>query len=129
MPVKLERPRAERAVETLYTKLLGRAPEPAIRRGLVDYFTEGRLSVRMQLTKMVKSEEFFDKQLRDKSHVDAANIMYKLLLARPPESDGALKAAADFIGNLGRRVQADVMLNSDEYLDRFGDDRIPFDDR
>jgi hypothetical protein len=36
-----------------------------------------------------------------------------------------LKGAADQLGNLGWRVQIDVMINCEEYLGRFGDDTLP----
>ena len=51
--------------------------------------------------------------------------LYRSLLARDPELNEALQGAADFVGNLGWRVQVDVMVNSEEYLGRFGDDAAP----
>ena len=36
-----------------------------------------------------------------------------------------MKGAADMVGNLGWQVQVDVMINSEEYLGRFGDDKLP----
>ena len=75
--------------------------------------------------KMLKSEEFFDKRLRHKTPEDMARELYRFILAREPESNEALQGAADFVGNLGWRVQVDVMINSEEYLGRFGDDAAP----
>jgi hypothetical protein len=125
MPIKWERPRAERVVQQLYRDLFDREPERDVLRGLVGYLAEGRVSVRMQAMKMLKSEEFFDKRLRHKTPEDMARELYRFILAREPESNEALQGAADFVGNLGWRVQVDVMINSEEYLGRFGDDAAP----
>jgi hypothetical protein len=125
MPIKWERPRAERVVQQLYRDLFDREPEREVLRGLVGYLAEGRVSVRMQAMKMLKSEEFFDKRLRHKTPEDMARELYRFILAREPESSEALQGAADFVGNLGWRVQVDVMINSEEYLGRFGDDAAP----
>ena len=125
MPIKWERPRAERVVQQLYRDLFDREPERDVLRGLVGYLAEGRVSVRMQAMKMLKSEEFFDKRLRHKTPEDMARELYRFILAREPKSNEALQGAADFVGNLGWRVQVDVMINSEEYLGRFGDDAAP----
>ena len=125
MPIKWERPRAERMVQQLYRELFDRDAERDVLRGVVTYLTEGRISVRMQVMRMLKSEEFFDKRLRHKTPEDMAKELYRYVLARPPESPEALQGAADFVGNLGWRVQVDVMINSEEYLGRFGDDAPP----
>lgn len=125
MPIKWERPRAERVVQQLYRDLFDREPERDVLRGLVGYLAEGRVSVRMQAMKMLKSEEFFDKRLRHKTPEDMARELYRFILAREPELNEALQGAADFVGNLGWRVQVDVMINSEEYLGRFGDDAAP----
>jgi phycobilisome rod-core linker protein len=125
VPIKWDRPRAERMVKQLYTDLFNRAPERDVLRGLVEYLADGRISVRVQIMRMLKSEEFFDKRLRHKTPEDMARELYRCILARDAESDDALKGAADFIGNLGWQVEVDVMINSEEYLGRFGDDTPP----
>ena len=125
MPIKWERSNAEQLIQQLYRRLFERTAEPAVLRGLIAYLVEGRVSVRTQFMSMLKSEEFFDKKLRGKTPEDMAKELYRLILARPAESSGALKNAADFVGNLGWRVQVDVMINSEEYLGRFGDDIPP----
>jgi hypothetical protein len=125
MPIKVERSKAERMVRRLCRDLLGREPEADVLRGLVSYFAEGRISARIQLMRMLKSDEFFDKRLRQASSEKIGQELYRAILARPPESDDALKGAADFINNVGWRAQVDVMINSEEYLGRFGDDALP----
>jgi hypothetical protein len=125
MPIRWERLRAERVVQKLYRDLFDRDPERDVLRGLVGYLAEGRISARMQTMKMLKSEEFFDKRLRHKTPEDMAKELYRCILVREPESNEELQAAADFVGNLGWRVQVDVMINSEEYLERFGDDAAP----
>jgi hypothetical protein len=112
-------------VRRLYSDLFRRDPEPEVLRGLVNYFAEGRISARVQLMRMLKSDEFFDKRLREATPQTMAHELYRGILARPPESDDTLQGAADVIGNLGWRVQVDVMINSEEYLGRFGDDDLP----
>jgi phycobilisome linker polypeptide len=125
MPIKWEREIAEKMVQRLYRHLFEREPERDILNGLVAYFTEGRLSVRTQVMRMLKSDEFFDKRLRGKAPPEIAKELYHFILVRPPESTDALQGAADFIGNVGWRVEVDIMLNSEEYLVRFGDDNVP----
>ena len=65
------------------------------------------------------------KRLRGKTPQEMAGELYRHILGRPPESAEALKGAADQLGNLGWRVQIDVMINCEEYLGRFGDDTLP----
>jgi phycobilisome rod-core linker protein len=125
MPIRVEPRKAERMVRQLYRDLFRRDPEPDVLRGLTAYFAEGRISVRIQLMRMLKSEEFFDKRLREATPEKIARELYGAILARPPESEDALKGAAGFIGNIGWRIQVDVMINSEEYLSRFGDDNLP----
>ena len=125
MPIRVEKAGAESMVKQLYRDLFGREPERDVLRGLVTYFGEGRLSARTQMMRMLKSDEFYDKRLRGKTPEEMAGELYRHILGRPPESAEALKGAADQLGNLGWRVQIDVMINCEEYLGRFGDDAVP----
>ena len=125
MPIRLEKTGAESMVKQLYHDLFGREPERDVLRGLVTYFGEGRLSARTQLMRMLKSDEFYDKRLRNKTPEVMARELYRYILGRPPESAEALKGATDQLGRLGWRVQIDVMINCEEYLGRFGDDNVP----
>jgi hypothetical protein len=126
MSIQWDRAKATRLVRTMYKEVFGREPEPEILKGLTAYFAAGRISVRIQLARMLKSDEFFDKRLRGKTPGEMALELYKYILAHAPATPEAHKAAADFVGNLGWRVQVDVMINSEEYLDKFGDDLLPF---
>lgn len=125
MPIRVEAVNAERMVRHLYTALFDREPEEEVLAGLINYFDDGMISARIQLMTMLKSEEFFDKRLRHKTPEEMAAELYRYILAREPESVDALQGAADFVGNLGWRVEVDVMINSEEYLGRFGDDNLP----
>jgi hypothetical protein len=125
MPIRVEKASAESMVKQLYRDLFGREPEREVLRGLVTYLGEGRLSARTQLLRMLKSDEFYDKRLRNKTPEEMARALYHHILGRPPESAEALKGATDQLGILGWRVQIDVMINSEEYLGRFGDDNVP----
>jgi hypothetical protein len=125
MPILCDRPKSEELVQQLYHQLFGRQPERDVSRGLVAGFMEGRVSVRVQLMTMLKSEEFFAKRLQDKTPEEIALILYRFILTRAPDSPEDLQAAADFVGNLGWRVQVDTMINSEEYLGRYGDDALP----
>ena len=125
MPIRVEKASAESMVKQLYRDLFAREPEREVLRGLVTYLGEGRLSARTQLLRMLKSDEFYDKRLRNKTSEEMAQALYHHVLGRPPESAEALKGAADQLGNLGWRVQIDVMINCEEFLSRFGDDQLP----
>lgn len=125
MPIMVKPAAAERMIRELYRILFDRDPEVTVLDGLVDYFSRGRISARTQLMTMLKSEEFFDKRLRHKTPEEVAAELYRHILARDPESADALEGAANFVGNLGWTVQVDVMINSEEYMGRFGDDNLP----
>src|SRR5580698_1130741 len=125
MSIRVERAKADAMIRQLYRRLFDRDPEREVLRGLITYFGEGRISARIQLMRMLKSEEFYDKRLRHKTPEDMARELYTYILARPPESTDALQGAANFVGNLGWQTQVDVMINSEEYIGRFGDDELP----
>lgn len=125
MPIKWERTECEQMIRALYKSLFDREPEREVFDGLAEYFAEGRLSVRTQVMRMIKSDEFFDKQLRGKTPEEVAGLLYRYILAREAESPEALKGAAEFVSNAGWRVQVDVMINSEEYVGQFGDDAAP----
>jgi hypothetical protein len=125
MPIRVEKTAAESMVKQLYRDLFGREPEREVLRGLVTYLGEGRLSARTQVLRMLKSDEFYDKRLRNKTPEEIARELYRYILGRSPESAEALKGAADQLGSLGWRVQIDVMVNCEEYVGRFGDDDLP----
>jgi hypothetical protein len=125
MPIKWDRAKAEELISELYSRLFERAPERDVLRGLAGYFAEGRVSVRIQLMRMLKSEEFFDKRLRDKTPQDMAAELYRQILGRPAESEEALQGAADSVGSVGWQIEVDVMINSEEFIGRFGDDALP----
>ena len=125
MPIKREAPEARKLVQAIYKHCFDREPDAANAKGLVEYLVTGKKSVRMILAGFLKSEEFFDKRLRDKKPEDLAEILYRYVLGRPPESAEAKQGAADFIGAHGWPIQVDVMLNSEEYLDKYNDDLLP----
>ena len=125
MPISWERERAAEMVKNLYQHLFSRDPEADVLAGLTHYFAEGRLSCRIQLMRMMKSEEYFDKYVKEKSPQDVGRRLYIFVLAREPESQEVLMGAADQIARIGWRTQIDIMINSEEYLERFGDDTPP----
>jgi hypothetical protein len=63
-------------IRQLYRKPFDSDPERDLVRGLVTYFGEGRISARIQLMRMLKSEEFYDKRLRYKTPEDMARELY-----------------------------------------------------
>ena len=118
----MERPRAERVVQQLYRDLFDREPERDVLRGLVEYLAEGRVSVRMQAMKMLKSEEFFDKRLRHKTPEDMAReLIVSYLRASPSRTKRSKVQPTSW--EISGSVQVDVMINSEEYLGRFGEHR------
>lgn len=125
MPVRWSAPAARKLVDQMYKQVLGRPPEPQVAQGLVNYLQSGKTSARIQFTFMVKSEEFYDKRLRDRTPPEMTATLYKIILGRSLENQTELNNATDFLIALGWRVQADVMLNSEEYLNKFGDDVVP----
>ena len=98
MPIRWERLRAERVVQKLYRDLFDRDPERDVLRGLVGYLAEGRISARMQVMKMLKSEEFFDKRLRHKTPEDMARELYRCILVREPEFERGAPGSSRFCG-------------------------------
>jgi hypothetical protein len=128
MPIRWEERQARKLIRDLYMTLLGRDVEPEVLRGLVAYFVAGKMSARTQFLQMIKSEEFFDKRLRDRTPEEVVTMLYQTILERNVESPTVLKGAVDFINGVGWRTQVDVMINSQEYIGKFGDDKVPIRD-
>ena len=125
MPIRWQPHSAADLVERLYMAVLGRSADEPSRGQLIAAFVDGEISVRAQLARMLKSDEFFATQLGGRSSREIASTLYLTVLCRPAENEHILEETAGFIEACGWRVQVDSMLNSDEYLTRFGDDRIP----
>ncbi len=51
--------------------------------------------------------------------------MYKKFLSRPPENDKVISLKTSIIGDKGWRHIIETFLESDEYLQKFGDNLVP----
>lgn len=124
MPIRWKEQDARSAVRGLYRNLFDRDPEPTALRGVVAYLAEGRLSLRMQFLSMVKSEEFSNKRLTVLPPDQIAVVLYVAVVGREPTNTEKSQAAA-LIDAAGWKVQIDTLINSEEYIGKFGDDKVP----
>jgi hypothetical protein len=123
-PVKLTFAAAQKIVDHLYWELLGRAAEPTNREGVAGSLLAGQVSIRGQIMSMMKSEEFQFRAVAEKSPDEISDLLFQVLLSRQPNA-AERAAAAQCVAEQGYRAQVDALANSAEYMDRFGDDRLP----
>lgn len=125
MPIRWPPAAAADLVDRLYMTVFDRAGDEPHRSRLAAAFANGELSVRYQLTRMFKSDEFFEKYLSGCSAEQISAALYVRILRRPPENSETLQRTARFIEGCGWQVRVDTLLNSEEYWSRFGDDQVP----
>jgi Phycobilisome Linker polypeptide len=125
MAIEWREPEARRLIQQLYRNVLEIEVEARVLRDLVSQLVQGKVSVRVQLLRIIKSDAFFEKHLRGRSPEDMASVLYRYVLGRNVESAETQNGAAAFIAASSWQTQADVMISSEEYLGKYGDDALP----
>jgi Ca2+-binding EF-hand superfamily protein len=119
-------PDARRVVDELYQRVLER---PAGRDGdvVVQRLAAGDRSVRDIVRQLALSREYMQRFVRTGSETErraSAAAFYRHLLGREAEP-GGLQAHTEGLRTTSVDAVVDAFLNSDEYREQFGDDRVP----
>jgi hypothetical protein len=80
--------------------------------------------VKKVIEDLVKSQEYKDKFYDEDNLRDSVAKLYDHLLARPAD-DGGLKAWKRVMREQGYETVVDGLMNSKEYNDNFGDNKVP----
>ncbi|MEH2081310.1 MAG: phycobilisome rod-core linker polypeptide [Nostoc sp.] len=118
----------EIVIRAVYRQVLGNAyimeserlivPESQLKQGIID--------VREFVRQVAKSElyrsRFFDKVYRYR----AIELNFKHLLGRAPDDYSETKHHSNILDEKGFEADIDSYLDSDEYLDAFGDNIVPY---
>ena len=115
-------------IRAVYRQVLGNAHVMESERLVVpeSQLVGGEISVREFVRQVAKSElyrsRFFDKSPR----LRFIELNFKHLLGRAPESHEELILHSQMLDEGGFDAEIDSYLNSDEYLDTFGEDIVPY---
>jgi phycoerythrin-associated linker protein len=119
---------AEAIVNAVYRQVLGNAYVMESERLSVpeSQFKRGELSVREFVRQVAKSElyrsRFFDSCPRYRS----IELNFKHLLGRAPDGYDEMKAHSQILDEGGFAADIDSYIDSDEYMEVFGEDTVPF---
>ena len=110
----------------LYNRVLEQNPDPD---GLFNYgkrLQTGELSTRMAVKEIGKSGEYFSKFVQHPVVPRSAVIFfYNHFLARDPESEEVITEHIALMNTKGWKHIVDKLVDSKEYLSRFGEHSVP----
>ena len=87
---------------------------------------DGRITTRDFMAGLVKSELYKQKFLFAVSPMRGVELAVKHLLGRPPVSQEEVSAAIKMIADQGFDAFVDDLVRSEEYLETFGTDTVPY---
>jgi len=90
------------------------------------YFRDGRITTRDFMAGLVKSELYKQKFFFPVSPMRGVELTIKHLLGRPPVSQEEVGAAIKAIADDGFDAFVDHLVRSEEYLETFGTDTVPY---
>ena len=90
------------------------------------YFRDGRITTRDFMAGLVKSELYKQKFFFPVSPMRGVELTIKHLLGRPPVSQEEVSAAIKAIADDGFDAFVDHLVRSEEYLETFGTDTVPY---
>ena len=90
------------------------------------FLRDGRTSVRDFMAGLVKSELYKQKFFHAVSPIRGVELTMKHLLGRPPISQAEISAAIQIIADQGFDAFVDSLVHSEEYLETFGTDTVPY---
>jgi len=114
-------------VTTAYCSILDREADEGGLNKFVNLMTNEGWTAKQLVQALVSSEEFKQRFFDTKSTTEYVTYMYNLLLLREPDSDG-LTVWIDNVEQHGWSIIIEGFLNSEEYMQNFGDDSIPMKD-
>ena len=90
------------------------------------YLRDGRITTRDFMAGLVKSELYKQKFFFAVSPMRGVELTVKHLLGRPPVSQQEVGAAIKMIADQGFDAFVDQLVRSEEYLETFGTDTVPY---
>jgi hypothetical protein len=116
---------ANEKVKEAYQIILERQADA---RGLEIYSTKlakGRITVRELVLDFSVSQEFGDRFLNKLTPNEAVIFMYRKFLLREPENEKVISLKVSLMGDEGWRYVIEQLIESEEYIEKFGDNLIP----
>jgi hypothetical protein len=119
---------AARVVAEIYRHTLERSPDPGAQRWEQE-LVSGRMTVRDVVRAVAKSQEYMERFGRAESgegqpYERAVARLYRHVLARQPDAGGQADAARA-AQQRGLAHVVDIFVDSPEYTQKFGDNRVP----
>lgn len=94
--------------------------------GAESLLIQGNISVRGFIRAIAQSELYRQKFLHPNFHVRFIELNYKHLLGRAPYEQAEIAYHLDLFISKGYEAEIDSYLDSEEYLDSFGDNIVPY---
>ena len=116
------------AISAAYKQVFGNIGITANQRlsSLEAYLRDGRITTRDFMAGLVKSELYKQKFFFPVSPMRGVELTIKHLLGRPPVSQQEVGAAIKAIADDGFDAFVDHLVRSEEYLETFGTDTVPY---
>ncbi len=112
-------------VRRIYRQVLERQVDDSGMMTWGGFLDRGEKSIREVIRLIGKSAEYQRRFVIEVSLLEAAKLMYKHFLARDPENDTVMGGWAAHIAQHGWQSAVDGFLNSEEYMNRFGENAVP----
>ena len=90
------------------------------------FLRDGRIKIQGFMAGLVKSELYKSKFFYAVSPIRGIELTTKHLLGRPPIDQGEIGSAVKFIADNGFDAFVDSLVTSEEYLETFGTDTVPY---
>ncbi len=87
---------------------------------------DGSITVREFVRALAKSELYKEKFFYDNYHPRTIELNFKHLLGRAPYDEAEISEHLDLYQNLGFEADIDSYIDSEEYVQSFGDNIVPF---
>jgi phycocyanin-associated rod linker protein len=119
---------AQIAIDAVYRQVLGNAHLMASERltGAESLLCNGSITVRDFVRLVAKSELYKEKFLYNSFQTRVIELNFKHLLGRAPYSEAEVIEHLDRYQNEGFGVDIDSYIDSDEYIQNFGDNIVPY---
>lgn len=118
----------ERAIRAVYRQVLGNAHVMESERLLVaeSQLKRGDISVREFVRRVAQSDLYRVLFFETCPRIRSIELNFKHLLGRAPETTEEIAEHSRYLDQKGFTAEIDSYLDSDEYLDAFGDDMVPY---
>ncbi len=116
------------ALYAIYRQIFGNTYVMESERPIIaeSQLRNGELTVRGFVRNLVKSEVFKTRFFYKASQNRAIELSHKLLLGRAPYDQSEISSHLDLYESQGYEADMDSYLDSEEYLENFGEDTVPY---